>query len=169
MNTGQTTLDNQWVLITGAAKRIGGCSAELLHEHGANIAIHYRGSAELAEALASKLNGVRAESAFTVQADLLDTASLPELIATVVTRAGRLDALINNASTFYPTPVGSITEENWNDLIGANLKAPVFLSQAATPHLIESSGCIVNIIDIHATRPLKNHTVYGPAKAGLAM
>jgi len=169
LNTGPTTLDNKWVLITGAAKRIGSCIAELLHEHGANIAIHYRGSADAAEALASKLNSFRAESAFTVQADLLETAGLPALVASVIDRAGRLDVLINNASTFYPTPLGSISEDNWNDLIGANLKAPIFLCQAAAPHLIESRGAIVNIVDIHATRPLKNHTVYGPAKAGLAM
>jgi pteridine reductase len=169
VNSSATTLDGQWALITGAGKRIGACVARLLHAHGMNIAIHYRGSAVDADSLAAELNGARAESAITVQADLRDTAGLKVLVAEVVERAGRLDLLLNNASTFYPTPLAEVTEEHWDDLLGTNLKAPLFLSQAAAPHLEKSGGCIINIVDIHARRPLSNHPVYGPAKAGLAM
>jgi pteridine reductase len=162
-------LDGQWALITGASKRIGACVARLLHAHGMNIAIHYRGSAADADALAAELNGARADSAITVQADLRATAGLKALVAEVVEQTGRLDLLLNNASTFYPTPLADVTEEHWDDLLGTNLKAPLFLSQAAAPHLKKSGGCIINIVDIHAQRPLGNHPVYGPAKAGLAM
>jgi pteridine reductase len=169
VNSSATTLDGQWALITGAGKRIGACVARLLHAHGMNIAIHYRGSAADADSLAAELNGARAESAITVQADLRDTAGLKVLVAEVVERAGRLDLLLNNASTFYPTPLAEVTEEHWDDLLGTNLKAPLFLSQAAAPHLEKSGGCIINIVDIHARRPLSNHPVYGLAKAGLAM
>ncbi len=126
-------------------------------------------SADEAEALAAKLNGSRDDSAATFQADLLDNAALPGLIGRVVDWGGRLDNLVNNASTFYPTPMGEITEEHWSDLVGSNFKAPLFLSQAALPHLRENKGAIVNIVDIHAQRPLRNHPVYGPAKAALAM
>jgi pteridine reductase len=115
------------------------------------------------------LNTVRPESAATFQADLLDTERLLPLVDDVVTWGGRLDGLVNNASTFYPTPVGTITEDHWTDLMGSNLKAPLFLSQAAVPHLRRQKGAIVNLVDIHAQRPLRNHPVYGPAKAGLAM
>lgn len=162
-------LDGQWALITGAGKRIGACVARLLHAHGMNIAIHYRGSAADAGALAAELNAARADSAITVQADLRDTVRLKALVAEVVEQAGRLDLLLNNASSFYPTPLADVTEEHWDDLLGTNLKAPLFLAQAAAPHLEKSGGCIVNIVDIHAQRPLSNHPVYGPAKAGLAM
>ena len=143
--------------------------ARTLHSHGANVAIHYRGSAADAEALAADLNAARPGSALTVQADLLQTDSLPGLVAEVVDQAGRLDLLLNNASTFYPTPLEEVTEAHWVDLIGSNLKAPLFLSKAATPHLRATGGSIINIVDIHSTRPLRNHPVYGPAKAGLAM
>ncbi len=169
MNGRQTQLSGQWALITGAGKRIGACIARTLHSGGANIAIHYRGSEQPAKLLADELNSLRADSACTVQADLLDIDALPAMIETLTNTTGRLDVLINNASSFYPTPVGDITAEHWDDLIGTNLKAPLFLSQAAVPHLRESSGTIVNLIDIHAQRPLRHHTVYGPAKAGLAM
>lgn len=162
-------LDGQWALITGAGKRIGACVARLLHAHGMNIAIHYRGSAADAGALAAELNAARADSAITVQADLRDTVRLKALVAEVVEQAGRLDLLLNNASSFYPTPLADVTEEHWDDLLGTNLKAPLFLAQAAAPHLEKSGGCIINIVDIHAQRPLSNHPVYGPAKAGLAM
>lgn len=164
-----SNLDGQWILITGAGRRIGANVARLLHAHGANIAIHYRGSAADAEALAAELNQERGDSAITVQADLLDTEKLGELVAEVVNQTGRLDGLINNASTFYPTPLAEVTHEHWDDLVGSNLKAPLFLSQAALPHLRETGGAIINIVDIHSTRPLRNHPVYGPAKAGLAM
>jgi len=159
----------QWALITGAGRRIGACIARTLHAHGMNIAIHYRGSARDADGLAAELNAIRSASAITVQADLLDNPRLMELVDEVVAQTGRLDLLVNNASTFYPTPLADVTEENWNDLLGTNLKAPLFLAKAAAPHLKKSNGNIINIVDIHAQRPLSNHPVYGPAKAGLAM
>ena len=162
-------MDGKVVLVTGAARRIGAAIVTRLQENGARVAIHYRGSAEEAEALAAELNAARPDSATIFQANLLDTAALPGLIDSVMNWGGRLDALVNNASTFYPTPVGEITEEHWTDLIGSNFKAPLFLSQAALPYLRETEGAIVNIVDIHAQRPLRNHPVYGPAKAALAM
>jgi len=165
----ENTLDGKVVLVTGAARRIGAAIVTRLQQNGARVAIHYRGSADEAQALAAELNAAREDSATTLQANLLDTTALPALIEQVVDWGGRLDALINNASTFYPTPVGEITEEHWTDLIGSNLKAPLFLSQAALPHLRNSKGAIINIVDIHAQRPLRNHPVYGPAKAALAM
>lgn len=163
------TLKGQWALITGAGKRIGACIARTLHVAGANVAVHYRGSAAPANELAEALNADRPGSALTVQGDLLDTSQLAEVVAQVVDQAGRLDILVNNASSFYPTPLGEITPEHWEDLMGTNLKAPLFLSQAAVPQLREHKGCIVNIVDIHSQRPLRHHTVYGPAKAALAM
>ena len=162
-------LENKVVLVTGAARRIGAAIVTRLHANGARVAIHYRGSAEEAESLAARLNGQRPESAATFQADLLDTAAIPQLIDAVVAWGDGLDALVNNASTFYPTPVGTITEKEWDDLVGSNFKAPLFLSQAAAPKLREAGGAIVNIVDIHAQRPLRKHPVYGPAKAALAM
>jgi pteridine reductase len=167
--TPSQALAGKWVLITGAAKRIGACIARTLHENGANIAIHYRASASDAEQLAAELNNHRADSAITVQADLLDTQRLAGLVDEVVAHAGRLDVLLNNASTFYPTPLDEVTEKDWDDLLGTNLKAPLFLSKAAAPHLRKSQGMIINIVDIHAQRPLRNHPVYGPAKAALGM
>ena len=134
-----------------------------------NIAIHYRGSADDADAMAAEMNAARDASALTVQADLLDTKRLQALVEEVVGQTGRLDLLLNNASTFYPTPIDDITEEHWTDLLGTNLKAPMFLAKAAAPHLRSARGNIVNIVDIHSQRPLSKHPVYGPAKAGLAM
>ncbi len=162
-------LDGQWALITGAAKRIGACIARTLHANGANIAVHYASSARDADALVAELNAARKDSAFAVQADLRDSAALAGLIDTVIARTGSLHILVNNASTFYPTPLDEVTEQHWDDLLGTNLKAPLFLAKAAAPHLRESGGQIINIVDIHSQRPLKNHPVYGPAKAGLAM
>lgn len=162
-------LSGKTALITGAARRIGAAIAEKLHEAGMNIAVHYRGSAAEADELATRLNGTRAESAKTFNADLIEKRASDALIADIADWAGRLDVLVNNASTFYPTPLGQIDETAWADLIGSNLKAPLFLSQAAMPYLRDSNGTIVNIIDIHATRPLRDHHVYGAAKAGLAM
>jgi pteridine reductase len=162
-------LNDKVVLVTGAARRIGAAIVTRLHENGARVAIHYRGSADEAEKLAGRLNAGRPNSAATFQADLLDNDSLVPLVENVVGWGGRLDGLVNNASTFYPTPVGSITAEHWADLMGTNLKAPLFLSQAAAPHLRANQGVIINLVDIHAQRPLRNHPVYGPAKAGLAM
>lgn len=162
-------LDGKWALVTGGARRIGARVVERLHETGCNVAIHFRHSRDEAQALADRLNGIRANSVLLVQADLHQTDKLAPLIADVTDKTGRLDVLINNASSFYPTPLGSITEAQWNDLVGSNLKAPLFLSQAAWPFLRDSRGVIVNIVDIHARRPLRNHIVYGSAKAGLEM
>jgi pteridine reductase len=162
-------LSGKVVLVTGAARRIGAAIVTRLHANGAEVAIHYRGSVNEADALAARLNNKRENSAATFQADLLQLTDLTELVSAVTKWAGRLDCLVNNASSFYPTPVGSISEAQWDDLIGSNLKAPLFLSQAAAPQLRENRGVIVNIVDIHAQRPLRNHAVYGPAKAGLAM
>ncbi len=165
----ENTLDGKVVLVTGAARRIGAAIVTRLQQNGARVAIHYRGSAGEAEALATELNASRENSAATFQADLLDTAALPDLVQRVVDWGGRLDVLVNNASTFYPTPMGEVTEEHWTDLVGSNFKAPLFMSQAALPHLRKTEGAIINIVDIHAQRPLRNHPVYGPAKAALAM
>ena len=162
-------LNGKVVLVTGAARRIGAAIVTRLQQNGARVAIHYRSSANEADSLATRLNNERADSAATFAADLLDMEQLSQLISDVMDWAGRLDCLVNNASTFYPTPVGSVTEAQWDDLVGSNLKAPLFLAQAAVPHLRQHGGTIVNIVDIHAQRPLRNHAVYGPAKAGLAM
>jgi pteridine reductase len=165
----QMTLDGRWVLITGAAKRIGAVVASTLHEAGANVVIHYHSSADEAERLAASLNDQRRGSAFTVSADVREVASLERMAKDVLARTGRVDVLVNNASNFYPTPLGTVTEEHWYDLMGSNLKAPLFLSQALLPTLKANNGVIVNIVDVHATRPLRDHVVYGAAKAGLAM
>jgi len=165
----EATLDDKVVLVTGSARRIGAAIASRLHAAGANVVIHFRGSAKDAEALAARLNESRENSAMSIQADLLDPAAAPRLIASVLDWRGHLDVLVNSASTFYATPLGEITEQHWDDLIGSNLKAPLFLSQAAAPALRQSRGTIVNIVDIHAQRPLRDHLIYGPAKAGLAM
>ena len=163
------SLAGQWALVTGAAKRIGASIAAKLHAAGANVAIHYFNSAEPAQALAETLNRTRPESALAVGADLRDRAALETLVDTVTAHAGRLDVLVNNASSFYPTPLASVTERQWQDLIDSNLKAPLFLSQAALPQLAAANGVIVNIVDVHSQRPLRDHPVYGAAKAGLAM
>ncbi|NIW24251.1 MAG: pteridine reductase, partial [Gammaproteobacteria bacterium] len=167
--TSDKDLSGQWALVTGAAKRIGAAIARGLHAAGANVAIHYMRSADDAQTLVSELNGVRPDSAFAVQADLSDSSSVAPLMETVIAKTRRLDILVNNASSFYPTPLASITEAQWDELIGSNLKAPLFLCQAALPQLTETRGVIVNIVDVHAQRPLKNHPLYGIAKAGLAM
>ncbi len=156
-------------LVTGAARRIGAVIAEALHGAGMNVVLHYRGSSAEARKLASRFNQLRPASAMTVQADLLQIDRLPDLIRRAASEWGSLDVLINNASTFYPTPLGEITEQAWDELIGTNLKAPLFLAQAAARDLAIQSGCIVNIVDIHAERPLKGYTVYSIAKAGLVM
>jgi pteridine reductase len=161
------SIQGKSILITGAAKRLGAAIARLAHASGASIAIHYRGSEKEAKELCAELNAARSNSAVCLQADLLDTRSHAQLIADSVAAFGRLDVLVNNASTFYPTPIGSTTEEQWRDLMGANIKAPFFLSQAATPELKKTNGLILNMADIHAQRPLINHTVYSIAKAGV--
>jgi len=159
------------ILVTGAARRIGAAIARLLHAAGACIALHYRASAAEAQALADELNGERAGSALTVAADLCDSAALPPLIETVVAHFGRLDALVNNASSFFATPLGAIDARAWHELMGSNLQGPLFLAQAAATHLaaspLEGGGAIVNITDIHAERPLAGYTLYCAAKGGL--
>jgi pteridine reductase len=164
-----SVLSGQAVLVTGAAKRIGAAIARGFHAEGACVAIHYHRSASEAQGLCDELNRTRLNSATTLSADLRDTAALPAIIEGTVQAFGKLNVLINNASTFYPTPIGTITLDQWQDLIGTNLRAPLFLSQAAAPHLRQSNGLIVNIIDIHGRRPLPQHTVYSTAKAGLIM
>jgi pteridine reductase len=163
------SLKNQWVLVTGGGKRIGATIVRCLHGAGANVAIHYHSSGAEAQQLSAELNRQRDNSSIALQADLNQLGAIEAMIAELVATCGRLDALVNNASSFYPTPLGSITEAQWDDLIGTNLKAPLFLCQAALPHLRANRGSIVNLVDIHAQRPLRDHTVYGPAKAGLAM
>ena len=163
------SLEGRWALITGAARRIGAVISAALHEAGANVAVHYLNSGEDAEQLASQLNQVRSDSALTVQGDLKNTADLKQMIDQLTKHTGGLDILVNNASSFYPTPLESITEEHWDDLLGINLKAPLFLSKISLPYLKKNNGVIINIVDVHAQRPLKNHSVYGSAKAGLAM
>ena len=163
------SLDSKLALVTGAARRIGAAIVRALHEQGANVAIHYRGSADAAIALADDLNEQRPDSAATFAADLTELASINTLVGNVHDWRGRLDILVNNASSFYPTPIGEVTEEQWEDLVDTNLKAPLFLAQAAMAPLREAQGVIINIVDVHAQRPLRNHAVYGSAKAGLAM
>ena len=162
-------LVHKTALITGAAHRLGAQSARTLHQNGANIIIHYGQSQSKAEQLASELNTLREHSAITLQADLLDMTAIETLAQSASTHFGGLDILINNASSFYPTEFGSITISQWNDLMGSNVQASLFLSQACYPVLKQSNGCIINMIDIHGRSPLKNHTVYSCAKAAAAM
>jgi len=155
------------VLITGGAKRVGAAICRRLHAAGASLMLHYRASAGEARLLQAELNHQRKDSVALIQADLLDLAKIPSLIDQTVQSFGRLDALVNNAASFYPTPVGEITAEDWDSLIGADLRAPLFVSQAAAAALKKTQGAIVNITDIHAERPLKNYVLYSIAKAGL--
>lgn len=155
------------VLITGGARRVGAAICRNLHAHGASIMVHYRSSAKEARALQAEFNLKRTDSVALIQADLLNLPMLPNLVGDTVKRFGKLDVVINNASSFFPTAVGDINDKAWDDLIGTNLKAPLFLSQAAVGQLKKNHGCIVNIVDIHAERPMKNYVVYSTAKAGL--
>ena len=163
------TLEGQTALVTGSARRIGAEIVRQLHGAGARVAVHHRSSVVEAEKLRDELNAVRPDSAEIFAADLLETKTLQDLVDSVISWSGQLDILVNNASSFYPTPVGTVTESNWRDLMGSNLKAPLFLTQAAHPHLRARGGNVVNIVDIHARRPLSGHLVYGPAKAALEM
>jgi pteridine reductase len=162
-------LKNQVVLITGGARRVGAAMVRTLHAAGADIMLHYRSSAAAAAALHAELNDRRPQSVALHAADLLGASVPDELVAAALAAFGRIDILINNASSFYPTPIGSITTAQWDDLMGSNLKAPLFLSQAAAPALRAAQGLIINLIDVHGLRPLKDHPVYSAAKAGLAM
>ncbi len=155
------------ILITGAARRVGAEIARTLHAAGASVVLHHRSSADAAERLAADLNARREKSALARRCDLRDTAGLAAMVDEAVAHFGRLDALVNNASSFFATPVGRIDEAAWDDLTGSNLKGPLFLSQAAAPHLDRTHGCIVNITDVHAERPLKHYPLYCAAKAGL--
>jgi len=163
------SLNGRVALVTGGAQRVGAEIVRTLHGAGARVVIHYNRSQPQAESLAAQLNATRDGSALAVRADLLEVARLGELVEAATRAFGRLDVLVNNASTFYPTPVGEITEAHWDDLLGSNLKAPLFLSQAAATALRLSRGLILNIVDIHGMRPLRRYPVYGVAKAGLIM
>jgi pteridine reductase len=162
-------LQNHVLLITGGARRVGAQIVRTLHAAGARVLIHYRTSANAAGGLADDLNALRPQSAAIHGANLIDPGTPAALVAAALREFGRLDILVNNASSFYPTLIGDITLADWDDLMGSNLKAPLFLSQAAAPSLRLHNGLIINIVDIHALRPLKRHPVYSVAKAGLAM
>lgn len=163
------TLTGKTALITGAARRIGAQTAQTLHENGANIIIHYGQSAWAAQELVERLNEKRENSAKALQADLLDIDAVNRLACEAIELFGGLDILVNNASTFYPTPLGSIDQSQWDDLMGTNIKAPLFLSQACHMALKQSGGTIINMVDIHARSPLKDHVTYSCAKAAKIM
>lgn len=156
-------------LITGGAARIGAAIARELHAHDIDIVIHYRNSVDPAAALVEELNAIRHNSADTVQGDLLDHETIPRIIDEVAVFNNDLSVLVNNASSFYATPLGTVTGQEWDDLVGTNMKAPFFLAQAAAPWLRKSRGCIVNLVDVHGIRPKKDFPVYSMAKAANAM
>lgn len=156
-------------LVTGSAQRIGAETVKRLHNESYSIILHYRNSSAAAEKLMAELNVIRSDSAKMFQADLNDFNDIQQLSKSALDAFGRVDLLVNNASSFYPTEVGTVDEAIWHDLMSSNLKAPFFLSQALAPALKASNGAIINLIDIHADRPLKVHPVYCMAKAGLAM
>lgn len=160
--------DRPVVLITGAAKRVGAVIARTLHAAGYDLALHYRHSRGDMDALVAELDARRAGGALAVPAELDDIEQLPRLVEACIARYGRLDGLVNNASAFYPTPVGSVTMQQWNELFASNAQAPFFLAQAAAPHLQKAHGAIVSIADIYAQRPLARYPVYSMAKAALA-
>ena len=155
-------------LITGAGRRVGAVIARTLHTAGYDLALHYRHSADETRALADELEQQRSDSTLLLQADLADIPTLPLLIERLLKNYGRLDALVNNASAFYPTPLGTATTTQWDELFASNAQGPFFLSQAAIPALRETHGSIVNLIDIYAERPLAEHPLYCMAKAALA-
>lgn len=163
----ELSLHNKVILITGGAKRVGASICRLLHANGANLMIHYRSSVKEARALQAELNLQRPNSVAIIQGDLLNLAILPSLVQESINHFGRLDVLINNASSYYPTEIGDIKDDQWQDLMGSNLKAPLFLAQAAAGELRKQQGCIINITDMHVERPKKGYIVYSVAKAGL--
>ena len=169
MTQNHPSLTGKVALITGAAHRIGAQIARTLHEEGMDLVLHYRHSADAARLLKQELDETRGDAVMLLQADLHNTTSFPGLMTRIEKTFGRLDLLVNNASSFYPTGLEEATEQQWTDLIGSNLKAPFFLSRAAARLLTESRGNIVNLVDIHAQRPLKNYPIYSIAKAGNAM
>jgi pteridine reductase len=160
-------LAGRTVLVTGGARRVGAAICRRLHRAGANVVIHYRTSRSDASRLQRTLEAQRRHSVACVRADLLDFDALDAIVAAAIERFGQLDALVNNASSFYPTPLAEITLREWNDLVGTNLQAPLFLARAACAELARRRGSIVNIADVHAERPLEGHLVYSVAKAGL--
>ena len=162
-------MTSRTVLITGGAHRIGAAITRDLHEHGMDVVIHYHQSLAEAEKLAEDLNGKRSDSAYLVHGDLLDFENYSEIIDQAYGFKNRLDVLINNASSFFPTPLGQISLQQWQNLIGVNMQAPLFLAQLAADHLTANKGCIINLTDIHAIRPMKDFPVYSSAKAGLEM
>ncbi len=161
--------ESKVALVTGGARRVGAAITRALHTAGCRVVVHCNRSRSDADALADELNTLRTDSAAVEVADLLDLDALTKMVARAESRWGALDVLVNNASTFFPTPVGDVTGAQWDDLIGTNLRAPFFTAQAAAPSLARRGGAIVNIVDIHATKPMKGHPVYSSAKAGLAM
>lgn len=156
-------------LVTGAGRRVGARIARELHAAGMSVAVHCHRSREDAERLREAFEAARPGSATVVAADLLESGAAEAVVAAAEERWGRLDVLVNNASSFYPTPIGEVTEAEWRDLVGSNLAAPFFLAQAAAPLLRAARGCIVNIADVYGHRPLAGHPVYSAAKAGLVM
>lgn len=157
------------VLVTGAARRVGATIARTLHAAGYDLALHCRHSRADLDALIAELDAARPGGTLALQADLADAATLAPLVDAVLARFGRLDGLVNNASAFYPTPLGTITTAQWDALFAANARAPLLLAQAAAAALTEQRGAIVNLIDIYAERPLPQHSVYCMSKAALAM
>lgn len=155
-------------LVTGAALRIGACISERLHREGYNLILHYRSSGDAAAALANRLNRIRPDSCRLLQCDLADMTALEAMIDTLKSEP-RLDLLVNNASSFYPTPVDQVSQKDWDQLINSNLRAPFFLSTALAPQLTQAKGCIINLVDIHAERGLAGYPIYSIAKAGLQM
>jgi pteridine reductase len=162
------SLDGKVALVTGGARRVGAAIVRRLHAAGARVAVHYRGSEADAKELEADLEAARAGSAARIRRDLLEPGAAEALVAEVIERLGRLDVLVNNASIFYPRKIGKIEPRHWDELVGSNLRAPLFVAQAAAPHLKQARGAIVNITDIHADRPLKGFALYSVAKAGLA-
>ena len=156
-------------LVTGSAKRIGAEIVRRLHSEGYNVILHYNGSTQLAENIAEQLNAERDNSITLIQHNLLDFENMSAFADQIVAIYGRLDVLVNNASTFYPTPMQDIDFQQWDDLMGVNVKAPLFLSNALAPTLKTHNGNIINIVDIHSGRPLKDYPIYSVAKAGLKM
>jgi pteridine reductase len=161
-------MNRKAVLVTGGARRVGAAIARAVHAAGADVVVHCHRSRADAERLVADLESRRPQSAAIVQADLLDTAALASLVEAAATRFGRLDGLVNNASSFHATPLDALGPGEWEDLVGTNLRAPLFLAQAAASHLRASRGAIVNIVDIHAERPLAGFLAYSVAKSGLA-
>jgi pteridine reductase len=156
-------------LVTGSGQRLGAAMIQALHQASFNVVVHYRSAKQQADALCQQLNELRANSAVALQADLTDHQQLLALAAKSIAAFGQMDVLVNSASSFYPTAIGSVTEADWHDLMGSNAKAPLFLSQALASELAKNKGCIINMVDIHAEKPLQLHPVYCMAKAALAM